>query len=117
MKTFGEGKPLVWLKGEVKTPPFTQAARFEAGYLLRVLQAGESLGLPHSRPMPVIGPRCHELRINDQAGTFRIIYRVDTDAVVVLDVVMKKTQQTPQATIAACKRRLSEYDRISGTKA
>ena len=105
-------RPLVWLRGEVKTPPFSQAARLEAGYLLRLLQQGESLWLPHSRSMPVIGPRCHELRINDEAGTFRIIYRADTDAVVILDVFQKKTQQTTQSHIAACKRRLREYDRI-----
>jgi len=105
-------RPLVWLRGEVKTPPFSQAARLEAGYLLRLLQQGESLGLPHSRPMPVIGPRCHELRINDEARTFRIIYRTDTDAVVMLNVFQKKTQQTPQSVIAVCKRRLREYDRI-----
>jgi hypothetical protein len=29
-------KPLVWLHGEVKTPPFTPAARLEAGTLLRL---------------------------------------------------------------------------------
>jgi phage-related protein len=49
--------------------------------------------------MPVIGPRCHELRINDESGTFRIMYRADTDAVVILDVCLKKTQQTPQSVI------------------
>ena len=58
-------KPIVWLRGEVKTPPFSKEARIEAGYLLRLLQRGETLGLPHSRPMPAIGPWCHELRIND----------------------------------------------------
>jgi phage-related protein len=111
--TVGKGdRPLVWLRGEVKTPPFSQTARLEAGYLLRLLQQGGSLGLPHSRPMPVIGPRCHELRINDEVGTFRIIYRADIDAVVVLDVFLKKTQHTPQSVIAACKLRLREYDRI-----
>lgn len=105
-------KPLVWLKGEVKTPPFSQAARLEAGYLLRLLQQGESLGLPHSRPMPVIGLRCHELRINDESSTFRILYRADTDAVVILDVLKKKTEQTPQSIIETCRRRLREYDRL-----
>jgi len=59
-------KPLVWLKGEVRTPPFSAEARVEAGFLLRRLQKGESLGLPHSRPMPSIGSQCHELRINDE---------------------------------------------------
>lgn len=100
----------MWLKGEVKTPPFTQAARLEAGYLLRLLQEGESLGLPHSRPMPVIGARCHELRINDERSTFRIIYRAD--AVVILDVVKKKTEQTPQSVVEICRRRLRDYDRV-----
>jgi len=34
---------LVWLKGEVKSPPFSPEARLEAGFLLRKLQMGESL--------------------------------------------------------------------------
>lgn len=54
-------KPLVWLHGEVKTPPFSQEARIKTGVLLRQLQQGESLGLPHSKPMPSIGAHCHEL--------------------------------------------------------
>lgn len=37
-------RPLLWLKGEVKTPPFSQRARVEAGFLLRRLQQGEVLG-------------------------------------------------------------------------
>lgn len=115
MKAGRGGKPLVWLKGEVKTPPFTHAARLEAGYLLRLLQEGESLGLPHSRPMPVIGARCHELRINDEGGMFRIIYRADADAVVILDVVKKKTEQTPQSVVETCRRRLRDYDRVMGS--
>ena len=77
-------KPIVWLRGEVKTPPFSKEATIEACYSLRRLQCGETLALPHSRPMPAIGPRCHELRINDQAGTFRVMYRTDPDAIVVL---------------------------------
>jgi len=76
-------KSLVWLRGEVKTPPFSQAARVEAGVLLRQLQGGAKLGLPHSRPMPGIGARCHELRIVDEGATWRIIYRLDADAVAV----------------------------------
>jgi hypothetical protein len=59
-------KPLVWLEGEIKTPPFSLEARLEAGYLLRKLQQGQTLGMPHSRPLPSIGARCHELRINDE---------------------------------------------------
>ena len=64
--------------------------------------------------MPVIGARCLELRINDEGGTFRIIYRADTDAVVILDVVKKKTEHTPQSVIETCRRRLRDYDRLIG---
>jgi hypothetical protein len=53
----------------VKTPPFGEQARIEAGFLLRRLQQAEALSLPHSRPMPAIGAQCHELRINDKNRT------------------------------------------------
>jgi len=107
-------KPLVWLRGDVKTPPFSKEARIEAGYLLGLLQRGERVGLPHSRPMPAIGPRCHELRINDSDATFRLVYRTDLDAVIILDVFKKKTRQTPKTVIEACQRRLREYERLTG---
>lgn len=107
-------KPLAWLHGEIRTPPLSAAARLEAGYLLRRLQRGEKLGMPQSRPMPSIGRRCHELRINDERSTWRIVYRVDEDATVILEVFSKKTQQTPKAVIDACKRRLKEYDSEEG---
>ena len=109
-------RPIVWLRGEVKTPPFSKEARIEAGYLLRLLQRGETLGLPHSRPMPAIGPRCHELRINDAAATFRIMYRADPDAVVILEVFGKKARQTQRTVIETCKRRLRDYDRLTGER-
>ena len=103
-------KPLVWLHGEVKTPPLSKAARIEAGYLLRRLQKGVMLSLPHSRPIPSVGPRCHELRIIDEDATWRIIYRIDADAVIIAEVFSKKTAQTPKRIIAVCQRRLREYD-------
>jgi hypothetical protein len=68
-------EPLVWLHGEIKTPPFSSAARLEAGVLLRRLQKGEMLSLPYSRPMPSVGAHCHELRIPDEQKTWRILYR------------------------------------------
>ena len=58
-------KPLVWLHGEIKSPPLSGAARVETGLLLRRLQRGERLAMPISRPMPSLGSRCHESRIND----------------------------------------------------
>ena len=106
----GADKPLAWLHGKVKTPPFTKAARIEAGTLLRRLQGGEVLSLPHSRPMPSIGPRCHELRIPDETKTWRIIYRIDSDAIIIVAVFSKKTQKTPKSIIDTAKQRLKEYD-------
>ena len=102
-------KPLVWLHGEIRTPPLTREARLEAGYLLRRVQRGELLSMPHSRPMPGIGARCHELRVNDIGGTWRIVHRIDTDAVVILEVFAKKTSQTPKGVIETCRKRLKEY--------
>ena len=105
-------KPLVWLHGELKTPPFSAAARLEAGVLLRALQRGDRLSMPASRPMPGIGPRCHELRIVDESVTWRIVYRLDEDAVVLAEVFAKKTPQTPKAVIETCKGRLKRYDSV-----
>lgn len=103
-------KPLVWLHGEVKTPPFSREARLEAGFLLRRLQQGHRLAMPYSRPMPVVGVRCHELRVIDAGVTWRIVYRIDEDAVVIGDIFSKKTTATPRSVIEVCKRRFREYD-------
>jgi phage-related protein len=78
-------KPLVWLRGEIKSPP-------------------------SSRPMPSIGPRCHELRVSDAGRSWRIVYRLDRDAVVIADVFAKTTRQTPDRVIDDCHRRLKLYD-------
>ena len=105
-------KPLVWLHGEIRTPPFSLEARIEAGVLLRRLQRGESIGLPHSRPMPGIGKACHELRVQEANKTWRIVYHIDEDAIVVLEVFAKTTQETPKSVIAICKTRLRMYTAI-----
>jgi len=103
-------KPIVWLHGQIKTPPFSEEARIEAGYLLGRLQQGENLSLPHSRPMPSIGRRCHELRIPDKDHTWRIVIRIDPDAIVILEVFAKTTRETPQDVIDTCKSRLKHYN-------
>ena len=103
-------RELLILHGEMRTPPMSQNARVEAGYLLRKLQQGENVSLPHSRPMPSIGRRCHELRIQDEKVTWRIIYRNDSDAIIILDVFSKKTSKTPKNVIDICQKRLRLYD-------
>ena len=88
----------------------SRSARLEAGFLLRQLQRGELLSMPQSRPMPSVGPRCHELRINDATGTWRVMYRIDNDAIVILEVFSKRTGKTPKTIIDTCRKRLKEYD-------
>ena len=103
-------KPLAWLHGEIRTPPFSAEARLEAGYLLRRLQQGESLGMPHSRSLPAIAPRCHELRVRDEGHNWRVFYRVDPDAIVILGVYDKRSRQLPGWVIEGCKARARRYD-------
>jgi phage-related protein len=105
-----EDKPLAWLSGQIKTPPFSASARIEAGFLLRRLQRGERLGMPHSRPLPGVGRGCHELRVVDSGVTWRIVHRIDDDAIVVVDVFAKKTRKTPRTVIETFVRPLKEYD-------
>lgn len=95
-------KPLRWLHGVVKSPPMTSDARREMGMLLRQLQSGELLGMPRSRPMPGIGSHCHELRVNDRNKSWRLIYALEPEAIVILEVFEKKTGQTPKTIIANC---------------
>jgi phage-related protein len=107
-------RPVIWLHGEVKTPPFSRDARLVAGILLRRLQRGERLRLPLSRPMPQIATGCHELRISDGRTEWRIVYFVAADGIVVLEVFAKKTRQTPTQVLLNCKRRLDKYKSTSG---
>jgi len=103
-------KPLAWLHREIRSPPLTRSGRLEMGFLLRLLQRGEGLGMPHSRPMPSIGPRCHELRVADRDAIWRLVYRIDEEAIVVIALLKKKTAKTPKGVIDLCRRRLSGYD-------
>lgn len=88
------------------------AAR-EAGFALRRTQRGELLSLPLSRPMPEIGAHVHELRIPDINTFWRIIYRIDSDAIIVVHAFEKKTGKTPESAKQLCRNRLKQYDKIA----
>ena len=106
----GVRKPLVWLHGEIKTPPFSTEARVEAGTLLRLLQEGENLSMPQAESLPIVGPRCGALRVRDKDHNWRIMFRVDADAVLVLEVYSKKTRKIPDDVLDRCQKRLRLYD-------
>lgn len=110
------GRELVILNGDITTPPMSSRARRATGRLLRKLQHGNVISLPLSRPMPSIGTHCHELRVDDTDQTWRVIYRIDEDAIVVAEVFSKKTEQTPQPIIDICKKRYRRYDAIQVAK-
>jgi phage-related protein len=80
--------------------------------LSRLLQNGEYLGMPHSRPMPRIGPGCHELRLDDGGSAWRIVYALEADAILILEVFAKRTRETPDSIIDICRRRRTAYRRI-----
>lgn len=86
---------------------FPQSAMREAGHQLDKVQHG--LAPDDAKPMPTIGPGVMELRVWDEAGTFRVVYVAKLeDAVYVLHCFQKKTQQTAQRDIELARRRLKE---------
>ena len=42
-----------------------------------------------------------------------MVYRIDADAIVILEVFAKKTRATPMTVIENCQKRLKEYDHAS----
>lgn len=103
------GKDLVLAGGVLQTPPMPIEACRETGFLLRLLQDGQKISMPKSRPMASVAHGCHELRVQAENTTWRTIYFIDADAIVVLEVFAKKTNRTPRAVIDVCKQRLRSY--------
>ena len=60
--------------------------------------------------MSTIGPGVSELRINDDGKHWRVIYRADPKDIVVAEVFLKKTNDTPENIKAACKKRYRHFD-------
>jgi phage-related protein len=42
--------------------------------LFALLSEGEKLGMPVSRPMPIVAHGVHELRVKDHSGQYRVFY-------------------------------------------
>jgi len=47
---------------------------------------------------------------DDENKTWRLFYRLDPDAIIILEVTEKKTQATSKATIQTCQKRLKSYE-------
>ena len=50
------------------------------------------------------------LDYDDENLTWRIIYRIYTDAILILEVFEKKTNKTPKSIIDICKQRIRRYE-------
>jgi len=91
----------------VRLRKFPEDARKEAGVQLHKVQ----LGLEPSdwKPMTTVGPGVREIRIHEDSGAFRVLYVAHVeDAVVVLHVFQKKTQQTPKRDLDLAAARLRQ---------
>jgi phage-related protein len=103
-------KPLVWLRRGIKTPPLSRNARVELGYRLRLLQEGVVLRMPHCRPMRAAGKSCYELRVRDAGFNWRLVFRVDDDAIVIAGLFRKTSRSSTDRLIEVSRRRFSRYD-------
>jgi len=104
-------KPLRFMGNSLKAlREFPADARRDAGFQLESVQRGEA---PDDfKPMPSIGKGVEELRIWDDAGTFRVIYTARlADAVWVLHAFQKKTQATAKRDIDLAQSRHAELMR------
>lgn len=66
--------------------------------------------MPQAEPLPDIGPRCGALRVRDAEHNWRIMYRIDSDAILILEVYSKKTRKIPDEVVMRCRQRLKRYD-------
>ena len=68
--------------------------------------------MPQAEPLPDVGRRCGALRIRDAEHNWRIMYRIDADAILVVEVYPKKTRKIPDEVISRCQQRLKQYDAV-----
>ena len=104
-------KPMRFLGDSLKRlREFPENAKQDAGYQLDKVQRGEQ---PDDfKSMPSIGKGVEEIRLRDDAGTYRIIYTARlADAVYVLNVFTKKTQTTSKRDIDVAKERYAQLMR------
>ena len=101
---------IVTLKScEKELDEFPQQIMEEMLDLLALLKQGLKLAMPTSRPMPTIYSGCHELRIKDKTGAYRVIYFIKVeDAIYLIHAFKKKTEKTPQREIDLAKKRIKD---------
>jgi phage-related protein len=88
---------------------FPKDARIRLGRGIYLLQMGERIAMPNSRPMPVVAPGVYELRLKGEDGIFRVFYyTASPQGVLVFHAFVKKTQRTPRLEIELARKRWKE---------
>jgi phage-related protein len=98
------GNSLEWLR------EFPEGARQDAGYQLDQVQRGKQPS--DFKPMASVDKGVEELRVWDDAGTYRVIYLARLkDAVSVLHAFQRKSRATGKQDIETAKTRYAELMR------
>ena len=100
-------KPVRFLGDSLKRlREFPADARHDVGRQLDRVQRGKAAS--DFKPMPSIGKGVEEIRVWDDAGTFRVIYTARlADAVYVLHAFQKKTPATAKRDVETAKARFT----------
>ena len=101
----------LWSELREKEDAFHFRSSIEAGVLLRQLQRGKSQRchlLDRCRPSALDVMNWQSSQ--DQSKSWRILYRIDTDAIVILGVFRKTTQQTPLVSNRDSQAPFEKYD-------
>lgn len=100
-------KEVDWLGHEPAMRALPTEMKKEGGKSLYRVQIGEE---PDDwKPMPSIGPGANEIRLQDANGWYRIFYVAKfLDAIYILGVITKKTNQTSQLDIDNAKAKYKE---------
>lgn len=104
-------KPIRFLGDSLKClREFPEDERQDAGFQLDQVQRGKQ---PDDfKPMPSIGRGVEEIRVWDEAGTFRVVYTARwADAVIVIHAFQKKTQGTSKRDVEIAKARSAQLMR------
>ena len=82
----------------------------EIGTLLMLIQTGQLLSEPQSKPMKCIHQNAHEHRVKDRKGNYRIIYIINIgNKIFIPHAFNKTTNKTPLTEINLSVKRLKEF--------
>lgn len=103
-------KPVIFHpRAHAEIQEMSRMIRKRLGDLLRQLQQGHALTMPHSRPMPIVALGVEELRVKDESGHCRaFVVRKTPRGILVLHVFSKKSRETPRGAIELARQRLKE---------